>query len=280
MVSSPFRLFYRHLPSKTTSFTLVKLLFLLALLATLTSSLTANPPPNYYSTTKGLRGQELAQALHNLIDDHIALEYRETRKAISHLHQDPKKPENLIQIYTQHSVPKNDNQTWNREHLWPRSRGNSDKRGPDDTDLHHLFPSDYRVNAKRASLPFDLTSPPRLPTKWSIDNDSFQPPNNAIGDIARALFYMAIRYDGSDHSTSDLTLVSNDIDGAEMGSLHTLLQWHRQDPPDSFEKRRNELIFKKYQKNRNPFIDHPEFAALIWHSKKQSQSFPSPPQKR
>lgn len=192
------------------------------------------------------------------------------------LHEDPKNANNLIQIYTQKSVPKKRNDLWNREHIWPRSRGNTDHGGPDDSDLHHLFPSDYQVNNDRASLLFDISKPARPADHWSLDADSFQPPAAAVGDIARALFYMAIRYDGSDRQTSDLTLVSADFNGAEMGYLAVLLVWHLADPPDDFERRRNDLIFTNYQGNRNPFIDHPEFASLIWTPETGAlPSFPS-----
>lgn len=251
-----------------------KALFAFGLLA---STLTAAPPRDFYQSAEGLKGEALQQALHNLIDDHTIIRYGDTRNAIAELHEDANNPANLIQVYTRKSVPKTSVDLWNREHLWPRSRGNTDKQGPDDTDLHHVFPSDYGVNANRASLLFDVTEPKRRPTSWSMDADSFQPPAEAVGDVARALFYMAVRYDGSDRQTSDLTLVSSDFNGAEMGNLQVLLQWHQADPPDLAEKRRNDLIFEKYQHNRNPFVDHPEFVALIWGPAPPSPSFPSSP---
>jgi endonuclease I len=230
----------------------------------LCSALTAAPPEGYYQSAKGLRGTELREALHDIIDDHTIIKYSKTREAMALLHEDPRNSKKLIQIYTQRSVAKKDTEKWNREHLWPRARGNTDKRGPDDSDLHHLFPSDYDVNAERASLLYDITSPPRLSSRWSMDNDSFQPPAKVTGDIARALFYMAVRYDGSDRQTSNLTLVSKDFHGAEMGHLKTLIKWHLADPPDAFERRRNDLIFEKFQHNRNPFIDFPELVSAIW----------------
>ena len=254
---------------------MVKFLFLIALGV---ATLQATPPADYYQSTTGLSGDQLRQALHQIVKNHQVLEYGETRMAIATLHEDPNNNKNLIQVYTQKSVPKKDHNSWNREHLWPRARGNTDKRGPDDTDLHHLFPSEYRVNADRASLLFDKTSPPRLPERWSKDENSFQPPAKVTGDIARALFYMAIRYDGSDPHTSNLTLTSQDAKGSEMGHLMILLQWHREDPPDAFERRRNDLIFKKFQKNRNPFVDHPEFALLIWKEVERVETF-SPSEK-
>jgi endonuclease I len=51
-----------------------------------------------------------------------------------------------------------------------------------------------------------------------------------------------------------------------LGKLSTLLEWHKQDPVDNWERRRNDIIFKKYQGNRNPFIDHPEFVEKIWQN--------------
>ena len=49
-----------------------------------------------------------------------------------------------------------------------------------------------------------------------------------------------------------------------MGLLSTLLKWNEVDPPSREEKLRNERICKLYQHNRNPFIDHPEYANLTW----------------
>jgi len=96
------------------------------------------------------------------------------------------------------------------------------------------------------------------------DNDSFEPRDQVKGDVARILFYMAVRYDGSD-GVADLEL--NDFTGNGsvpfMGKLSTLLVWNNLDPVDDFERNRNEVIFG-YQKNRNPFIDYPHFADLIW----------------
>lgn len=239
----------------------VKRLFLLLLILPLAG---AAEPEDYYQNVEKLTGKALRKALHDLIDDHRIVKYSKTRGPIAHLHEDPAKPANLIQIYTQKSVPKDRKDLWNREHLWPRSRGNSDKGGPDDSDLHHLFPSDYKVNADRGSLLYQISTPIRNGRRWSLDEDSFQPPRQVVGDIARALFYMDVRYDGSDRRTADLELVDSDFDGAEMGYLGILLKWHLADPPDDFEKRRNDLIFLKYQGNRNPFIDRPEFATALW----------------
>jgi endonuclease I len=163
--------------------------------------------------------------------------------------------------------------TWNREHLWPRSRGNADQFGPHDSDLFHVVPSDTQVNSLRSNRYFDWSDPndpahiiPASPSapQASYDSNSWQPAPGERGDIARAMFYMDVRYNGAEAYTTDLELVAFAPAGAQMGSLNTLLLWHAEDPPDEAERARNDLIYANYQGNRNPFIDHPELVAAIW----------------
>jgi endonuclease I len=92
--------------------------------------------------------------------------------------------------------------------------------------------------------------------------------------MARAVLYMAIRYEGiaaedaHDGNIPDLeltdnrsliTITSNTAAKAYMGLLSTLLDWSAQDPPDAEEVVRNDVI-QSFQGNRNPFVDHPEWA--------------------
>lgn len=100
---------------------------------------------------------------------------------------------------------------------------------------------------------------------------SFQAWGKRRGDLARAILYMAIRYEGgrdvvTNQSEPDLELtddrskiVVTSASPAYMGLMSTLLAWHSADPPDAGERGRNEVIFS-FQGNRNPFIDHPEWA--------------------
>jgi hypothetical protein len=80
------------------------------------------------------------------------------------------------------------------------------------------------------------------------------------GDVARSVLYMEIRYNG-------LEIVNGfpDING-QLGDLATLLDWHRNDPPDDFEMNRNNVIYH-WQRNRNPLIDHPDLVEYIWGDK-------------
>ncbi|HEY4284314.1 MAG TPA: endonuclease, partial [Chthoniobacterales bacterium] len=219
-----------------------------------------------------MSGGELKGALHQRIASHTVIPYASILDPLRMLYEDPSNPNNIILEYSLTSVDKQSN-SWNREHLWARSRGDSDQAGPDDSDLFHVVPSDVGVNNARGSLYFDEsnTSDPgyvipsdSLAPQTSRDSDSWQPPPSQRGDIARALFYMEVRYDGSEPNTTDMELVSFPPSGNQMGNLNTLLLWNEEDPPDDAERRRNDLIYTNYQHNRNPFIDHPEWVQAIW----------------
>ena len=96
----------------------------------------------------------------------------------------------------------------------------------------------------------------------------YYPGNADAGMIARSEFYMDTRYDGdaADTGTSDLELVAGDpVDnGSQLGDLNRLIEWNFAAPPDTFERNRHQIIYNTYQFNRNPFIDHPEWAWSVF----------------
>ena len=101
----------------------------------------------------------------------------------------------------------------------------------------------------------------------STDSDSWEPPAAVKGDIARALFYMAVRYRGdvTNEPALYLTDATEQIASTTnlMGRLSTLLRWSHADPVDGSEQLRNEGVYL-YQGNRNPFVDHPEWVAAVF----------------
>ncbi|MGD9604960.1 MAG: endonuclease [Bacilli bacterium] len=229
---------------------------------------------SYYQGVEGLFGETLKDFLHDLIDDHQEYSYDFARTALRETDEDPNNPNNVILFYTGRSQLKTTyntgNDGWNREHVWAKSHGGFGETPPAGTDLHHLRPTDATVNSTRNNLDFDnggklLNETYGMDSSFCYyDTDSFEPRDQVKGDVARILFYMAVRYDGSD-GVADLEI--NDVTGNGsipfIGKLSTLLIWNDLDPVDDFEKNRNEVIFG-YQKNRNPFIDYPHFADLIW----------------
>ncbi len=146
----------------------------------------------------------------------------------------------------------------NCEHTWPQSRFTERyPREMQKSDLHHLFPTDSVANSTRGNHPFgmvngldagsDCASSQVGPTIARAGHGTFfEPPRDHRGNVARALFYFAVRYDKK-------------IDPIQEQFLR---KWHEEDPVDAEEMRRNNLI-EKFQGNRNPFIDLPKLTDKI-----------------
>ncbi|MCB0805548.1 MAG: endonuclease [Bacteroidales bacterium] len=227
-------------------------------------------PSGYYDAANGLTGDALKTALHNIIKNHTEYSYDDLRDFIlADTDEDPNNPNNIILLYTGRSQAKstfgggaND---WNREHVWAKSHGDFGTSPPCGTDAHHLRPTDASVNSSRGNLDFDNGGQQHSEaTGCYYDNDSWEPRDEVKGDVARMIFYMAVRYEGGS-GEPDLEVVDwvNTAPSPQHGKFSTLFAWHQQDPPDAFEMNRNEVIYS-YQGNRNPFIDHPEYLILIY----------------
>ena len=230
-----------------------------------------DPPANYYASAEGLSGSDLEDALHDIIDGHTVIAY--SWPPFQAVDESPTNANAVELIYSPDTRGKNENGgsvgDWNREHLWPRSYGIFNDGGADNSDIFNLRPSDVQVNSERGSLFFDDTGQ-AIALQFSApgcskDIDSWEPRDDEKGDIARACFYMHVRYDGSDPLTNDLTLSdSPDRDASRFGMLETLLEWHRLDPVEDRNRQRNQAVYDDWQGNRNPFIDRPEFAEQLF----------------
>ncbi len=227
-------------------------------------------PSGYYDPAAGKTGSALKAALHDIIKGHTAYNYGDLWDILSDSDEDPDNHNNVILIYSGISRSKSmhggNTGDWNREHVWAKSHGGFGTSKPAGTDAHHIRPADVQVNSLRGHLDFDMGgSPVPGAPGCKKDDDSFEPRDEVKGDVARMIFYMAVRYEG-DNGEPDLEVVDrvNTYPDPEHGKLSTLLQWNAQDPPDDFERNRNDVIYYDYQHNRNPFIDHPEYVASIW----------------
>ena len=234
---------------------------------------TADPGPEpggYYDAANGKTGEALKTALHTIIDDHTEISYSNVWGALRETDEDPANPNNVILLYTGRSQGKFTNGSgvndWNREHVWAKSHGDFGTAMGAGTDLHHLRPTDASVNSSRGNLDFDNGGTQHSEALGNYyDSDSWEPRDTVKGDVARMLFYMAVRYEG-DSGEVDLELNNQVNNGSAPyhGKMSVLLEWHKEDPVDDNERRRNEIIYSDYQHNRNPFIDHPEWASAIW----------------
>ena len=232
----------------------------------------------YYASITGT-GLTLKNNLHTLIQNtHLTeFSYDGVWTQLQYTDEDSTNTSNIIEEYTGWSVPKSNNgggtSQWNREHTWSKSHGDFGESAPAGTDLHHLRPADSTVNSSKGNKDFDDGGSPVTDnspygsysgvTGCYSDTDSWEPRTVEKGDIARMILYMATRYDATDTSYNLEMKDETPTSGAFYGKLSTLLKWHVQDPPDSWEMRRNNRIQER-QGNRNPYIDHPEFVNMIW----------------
>ncbi len=243
---------------------LITVLFVLASTGLLFSQQTG-----YYNGTSAKSGEELKTTLHNIIKGHTPYSYYISKEIFKQSDVDPNNPDNLILVYTGRSHDASDFGTGgnhiNREHVWAKSHGNFVDWLPMYSDVHNLKPADASVNVDRSNKDFDNGGTQHPEATGCYYTDSTWEPRDAVkGDIARIIFYMATRYEGG-NGEIDLEVVDwvNTYPNAQHGKLSTLLQWNLQDPPDDFERNRNNAIFS-FQHNRNPFIDYPEWAQMIW----------------
>lgn len=227
-------------------------------------------PGDYYAAAAGKTGPALRSALHSIISNQTKLTYDQVWNALKDTDQDPANTNNVILLYSGRSQSKSTNggdaNDWNREHVWAKSHGDFGTVTGPGTDVHHLRPEDVTVNGARGNLDFDNggSTVAECPG-CAADADSFSPRAAVRGDVARMIFYMAIRYEGGDgFANLEPNNSVNNGTAPYIGKLTVLKAWSAADPPDAFEKRRNQVIFDNWQHNRNPFIDHPEWVSSIW----------------
>jgi len=244
----------------------------------------AQIPSGYYDNASGLDDDALKSALNNIIDGHTEFPYSssgtDTWDILKISDRDPNNSDNVICVYTQYSMNADDEYDggsgWSREHVWAKSHGDFGTSTGTGTDLHNLKPEDVSVNSTRNNRDFDEggdavvdNSPPDGydgTTDCFKTSTTFEPPDSIKGDVARIIFYMVVRYEG-ENGEVDLEMV-NYADSSPAGEPYhgvqsTLYSWHVADAVDDFERNRNNIIHD-YQLNRNPFIDHPEYANYLW----------------
>lgn len=173
---------------------------------------------------------------------------------------------NLIEEY---NPPFNFTTTdFSREHCLARSwmPSNPTTDEPEAADYHNLLLTNLtNANSPRSNHPVgEVITPTYSFMDCSLGYDSlgnfvFEPADGIKGDVARAMFYEMIAWDGT--GASNWALANLSAFGPNQ-SMEVLLDWHWNDPPDGAEKAKTEYIYF-LQGNRNPFIDHPEWAACI-----------------
>lgn len=251
----------------------------------------------YYASADGLTGYALKSALYDIIKGHASQgysalwgfysaneidSYYENDGSILDIYSErptSNDPYSFASVSDQCGNYSGEGDCYNREHSFPRSWFGGSVE-PMNSDVHHIFASDGFVNSKRSSYPYgDVGS-----ASFTSQNGSklgsaesglgysgtvFEPIDEFKGDLARAYFYMATRYENvignwqSNSSSADAILNGNSTQVFESWFLNLLKSWHQMDPVSQKEIDRNEAAHS-YQGNRNPFIDHPELISEIW----------------
>jgi len=238
---------------------------------------------SYYASCKGLKGLALKEELNRIISKMSWISYNSLYNAYKYtdawVDETTGKVDNsaIMTIYDNKKIDYNyfmsvvsGGQTFNREHVWCNSYGGIEKDHAG-ADLANLRPPATSGNSERGNTSYGEKS-----------SGLYEPNDSYKGDVARTYFYMAtcyerkngINYDlelgrRSDGGPSTDTSLYNDFSGGASGiggNFTYLYKWATSgiDPVSNWEMNRNNETDIRYQHNRNPFIDHPEFIEMIY----------------
>lgn len=241
----------------------------------------------YYDSLEGLSGNALKQAVQDIIAAPTVRlhSYADIWDIIRTADQNPENSNQIWDMYLEIPMAKLDQQTtssivgkWNREHIFCQSRGGFEVANGDTadgigvwnstsaasfvdgvSDAHHIRAENGQENTSRNNKNYGTVNSATVYAGPSGTQGSWR------GDVARALFYMAVRFDGLNVVNGDPSeyLPSTSIASGNIGDLATLLVWNHSDPRDDFEMNRNNYIYT-WQMNRNPFIDYPLLVDYIF----------------
>lgn len=235
----------------------------------------AQSAPAYYNTVDfSQRGNTLKTQLSNLIiiTHTHKTSYNDLKWIYKTSDVDPKNPKNILLIYGSensgiHERSRIYSGSWNREHVFPNSKGNPKlgKTGPG-SDAHHLRPADTSLNSNRGNSSFDDGIGEKA---YRTSRGGWYPGDEWKGDVARIMMYMYVRYkDRAQPLFATLPPATYSSDFPDI-----LLKWNVEDPVSDFERNRNNVV-ANIQHNRNPFIDNPYLATLIWGGPAAENTWP------
>lgn len=248
---------------------------------------------DYYAEITAEGGNELLGQLHDLITvthTHYTT-YPDCKNPDYVRRTDPGPNGELAEFYTQAELSsvweKGIRGTWNREHVWCQSLSNGlwgESGGG--SDLLHIRPTESSINSTRQNMKYGEVEGgseawtkdkqgARVALGGHFGGDTYEPIDSVKGDVARIVLYVYTHYntfanvygstDGQGARSYFGTLHFTDVVAAktEQSALAILLSWNSLDKVDALEQARNEAA-EDIQGNRNPFVDHPEYAEAIW----------------
>lgn len=267
-----------------------KYIVTLATASAMALSAGAEAPAGYYDSCEGKCGKALLQQLCTVISSHTNVGYDGLWDVYADSDVYPEDGK-IWDMYSTKHWPLNSQRCgnyksvgdcYNREHSVPQSWFNS--RSPMKADAFHVYPTDGKVNGQRSNYPFgECAGGTVLASNGGVDalgrlgtctspgytGRVFEPDDMYKGDFARTYFYMAACYNSSVSSWSSDAFGGNDYPVFATWQTNVLMKWHAQDPVSAKETTRNDAVYR-HQRNRNPFIDHPELADHIWGDKRDT----------
>lgn len=249
-------------------------------------NVTSTAPSNYYSSLEGLSGNSLKQALQDIIANPSEVHlhsYADIWDIIRVADQNPANHSKVWCMYIEQPMSKIDQQQsssivgkWNREHIFCQSRGGFEVASGDladgistwnatsasstvdgVSDAHHIRVENGQENSSRNNKNYGINNTSTVYAGPTNTRGSWK------GDVARSLFYMAVRFNGLNIVNGDPLEHNGTLPSGNIGDLATLLTWNSTDLRDDFEMNRNNYIYT-WQNNRNPFIDYPNLVDYIF----------------
>lgn len=281
----------------------IKTLLIVGLLFSV-ANIFAQIPTGYYDGTVGLTGAALKTKLSQIITSgHQTKSYDALDDEYPNSDKDSyyEKDGTVLDIYSENPTEtdpyvyqfgvkkcgnyKIEGDCYNKEHIFPQ--GYFNKASPMVSDIHHIVPTDGKVNGYRSNFPFGKVGSANFISENGSKRGTsaspnysgtvFEPIDEFKGDVARMILYFATRYESKLSSFDDNDILTNSaFPGVEAWELAVLKEWHTNDPVSQREIDRNNAAYT-YQGNRNPFIDHPEYVALIWGTTTPDTEAPTTP---
>jgi len=261
----------------------------------ITPSTPSITPTNYYQNITASSGAPLLAQLHDLITSTHTYytSYNDCKYSSNLIHTDKYDDSHLTEFYSQSAWQIEDaNATssghLNREHVWPKANSNglwNNETVGGGADLHHVRPTEYNINSTRGNNEYGVVSNRDSNKVYATTTSStkvhagylgggvFEPLDSVKGDVARIVMYVYTHYNSYKNLPGATTNGSGNpsyfgslpISSNVSGGFSLLINWNNSDPVSQQEIDRNNYLFNM-EHNRNPFIDHPEYATSIWAS--------------
>lgn len=244
------------------------------------ATLYAEIPSGYYNSLNGKKEGELKTAIYNLVRNFTQVSSYNALPSYFQRTDVYPQSKRWWDMYSDIPLYAPSFSGLNREHSFPKSWWGGLTDVPAYVDLNHLYPSEAAANMAKSNYPLgEVNRNQNIKFQNGITTVGypvagqgggasfvFEPADEYKGDFARTYFYMVTCYQNLTWKYFYM-MSQNDYPTLTTWAADLLMKWHRQDPVSDKETMRNDEVYK-IQNNRNPFIDYPDLAELLWGNMK------------